>query len=388
MITLFQRFRDFAPVQQSMFLWERADAGVDDLIAIGRELHDWRPRRAAARTSRSSASTASTRRWAAWRTRSRPRWARRSAPRSRCCSPGCSRSRAILLVAGIMISQRFVAQNEHLQETLRESEAQLRHLIESAPMPLADRARRRPAAALRQRARAAAVRAQRGRARRGARSPTSTSIPSIRAALPEALSRHGSVRDYEVHLKDFTGRQFWLLLSAQPIRYARRRGACSWRSPTSTTASACRTTCGARRMHDQLTGLPNRAMFLESLERAVRKARRRQGPLLGALRRPRPLQGSERHPRATRPATSCCRPCAERLVAAVRQSDLVARLGGDEFVVLVEDHGGPEEVMIVAQKILTLLERPVLHRLARGRRSPAASASRASRRTATTSRRS
>jgi len=51
---------------------------------------------------------------------------------------------------------------------------------------------------------------------------------------------------------------------------------------------------------------------------------------------------------------------AQRLGTAIRQSDLVARLGGDEFVVLIEDHGGPEEVMIVAQKIISMLERPVL----------------------------
>jgi len=38
----------------------------------------------------------------------------------------------------------------------------------------------------------------------------------------------------------------------------------------------------------------------------------------------------------------------------------VARMGGDEFVVLIEEHRGPEEVMIVAQKILSMLERPVL----------------------------
>jgi predicted signal transduction protein with EAL and GGDEF domain len=38
----------------------------------------------------------------------------------------------------------------------------------------------------------------------------------------------------------------------------------------------------------------------------------------------------------------------------------VARLAGDEFVVLIEEHGGPEEVMIVAQKVLSMLERPVL----------------------------
>ncbi|MEP7069775.1 MAG: bifunctional diguanylate cyclase/phosphodiesterase, partial [Usitatibacter sp.] len=46
--------------------------------------------------------------------------------------------------------------------------------------------------------------------------------------------------------------------------------------------------------------------------------------------------------------------------SAVRESDLVARLGGDEFVILIEEHRGPEEVMIVAQKVLTFLERPVL----------------------------
>jgi predicted signal transduction protein with EAL and GGDEF domain len=38
----------------------------------------------------------------------------------------------------------------------------------------------------------------------------------------------------------------------------------------------------------------------------------------------------------------------------------VARLGGDEFVVLIEEHGGPEEVMIVAQKVVSMLARPVL----------------------------
>jgi len=51
---------------------------------------------------------------------------------------------------------------------------------------------------------------------------------------------------------------------------------------------------------------------------------------------------------------------SDRLKGAVRESDLVARMGGDEFVVLIEEHRGPEEVMIVAQKILTFLERPVL----------------------------
>jgi PAS domain-containing protein len=42
----------------------------------------------------------------------------------------------VLLVAGITLSRRFLAQNERLQRTLAENESQLRHLVETAPLPL------------------------------------------------------------------------------------------------------------------------------------------------------------------------------------------------------------------------------------------------------------
>src|SRR5260221_7230069 len=38
MTKLFRRFRDLGPVKQALFLWERADNHVDDLIAMGHEL--------------------------------------------------------------------------------------------------------------------------------------------------------------------------------------------------------------------------------------------------------------------------------------------------------------------------------------------------------------
>ncbi|GAB7038169.1 MULTISPECIES: putative bifunctional diguanylate cyclase/phosphodiesterase [Catenuloplanes] len=49
---------------------------------------------------------------------------------------------------------------------------------------------------------------------------------------------------------------------------------------------------------------------------------------------------------------------ADRLRAAVRERDLVARLGGDEFAVLLRD-AGPDDAGQTAQRILTLLGRPV-----------------------------
>jgi len=264
---------------------------------------------------------------------------------------------AVLLIAGIMVSQKFVAQNEKLQETLRESEAQLRHLIESAPMPLL------------------IVRAgdqQMLYANERALQQFSLNVDSlqgrsladfhvdaeIRSALPEALSRHGSVRDYEVHLKDTNGRQFWLLMSAQPIRYS---GVTGLLTALANIDDRKRMQDDMRRkaMHDQLTGLPNRAMFMESLDHAVRKARRRSGRfsvLFLDLDRFKEVNDSLGHSAGDR----LLQAVSERLASAVRQSDLVARLGGDEFVVLIEDHVGPEEVMIVAQKVLAYLYRPVL----------------------------
>jgi len=105
--------------------------------------------------------------------------------------------------------------------------------------------------------------------------------------------------------------------------------------------------------------LPNRAMFMESLERATRKARRRStrfSVLFIDLDRFKEVNDTMGH----HAGDDLLQTAAQRLGTAIRQSDLVARMGGDEFVVLIEDHGGPEEVMIVAQKIVSMLERPVL----------------------------
>ena len=52
--------------------------------------------------------------------------------------------------------------------------------------------------------------------------------------------------------------------------------------------------------HDPLTGLPNRALFLDRLGQALARAPARRRALRGPLPRPRPLQGGQRHPRPRR----------------------------------------------------------------------------------------
>ena len=263
----------------------------------------------------------------------------------------------ILLIAGITASRRFLAQNERLQRTLAESETQLRHLVEAAPLPLLI------VQASNQQLLYVNERALEQFALNVDTALTRTLAdfhvdPEDRMRLREAISREGSVRDFEVHLRDANGKPFWLLLSAQPIRYG---GVVCLLVALADIDERKRLQDDMRRkaMHDPLTGLPNRAMFMESLERAVHKARRRVGRfsvLFIDLDRFKEVNDTMGH----HAGDLLLQEVGRRLEAAVRQSDLVARLSGDEFVVLVEEHGGPEEVMIVAQKVLSALQAPIV----------------------------
>jgi diguanylate cyclase (GGDEF)-like protein len=86
---------------------------------------------------------------------------------------------------------------------------------------------------------------------------------------------------------------------------------------------------------DPLTGLPNRTLLVESMTRAfARRDRALTEPAVLFV----DLDGSKKvndtHGHAA--GDTVLREVAQRLVRAVRASDLVSRLGGDEFVVLVE----------------------------------------------------
>ena len=358
MMTLFRRFSGLGPVKQAVFLWKRADEHLDVLASIGTELYRDGPgidaeqrARQVERISRINVTLA----------RLEDAIAATLGEAQRAAQSvllaGMLMLAGVLLVAGIYISQRFVAQNERLQQTLRESEAQLRHLIESAPMPLLIvRAGDQHILYANERA------LQQFSLKQGAVQQHSLSEFHVdektRGELPALLSRQGSVRDFEVHLRDTRGREFWLLLSAQPIRYAGVVGLLVALADIDD-RKRMQDDMKRRAMHDQLTGLPNRAMFLESLDRAVRKAKRKSGRfsvLFVDLDHFKEVNDTMGHAAGDK----LLQAVAERLVSAVRQSDLVARLAGDEFVVLIEDHKGPEEVMIVAQKMVAFLHRPIL----------------------------
>ena len=120
-------------------------------------------------------------------------------------------------------------------------------------------------------------------------------------------------------------------------------------------------------MHDALTGLPNRSLFLDRLAHALRRRRRGGTGALAVLffdlDRFKVVNDSLGHARR-RPAAGRRRRAA--LDAAVRPADTVARFGGDEFTVLCEDVAGELEAVAIAQRLVDLFDEPLRHRRARG----------------------
>lgn len=111
-------------------------------------------------------------------------------------------------------------------------------------------------------------------------------------------------------------------------------------------------------MHDALTGLPNRALFLDRVSLALsRGARRRDqgcGVLFIDLDRFKEVNDLLGHAAGN----VLLGTVAERLRAVLRPHDSAARLGGDEFAVLVENFLSLADLEIVASRVSQEMQRP------------------------------
>jgi diguanylate cyclase (GGDEF)-like protein len=110
--------------------------------------------------------------------------------------------------------------------------------------------------------------------------------------------------------------------------------------------------------HDQLTGLPNRLMFLEGLDLALARSRRSQRSLAVVfldLDNFKEVNDTRGHDAGDLLLSSL----TPRLLDAVRAGDMLARLGGDEFVVLCEDLEDDAEALGLAQRLAEAALEPV-----------------------------
>lgn len=110
--------------------------------------------------------------------------------------------------------------------------------------------------------------------------------------------------------------------------------------------------------HDELTGLPNRALFNDRLETALAQRKRAEDLLslmfidLDNFKLINDTLGHD-------VGDNLLREAAKRLLACVREGDTAARIGGDEFAVLME-HSDKFQAARIAQRILDSVAKPYL----------------------------
>ncbi|MCH2427198.1 MAG: EAL domain-containing protein [Acidimicrobiales bacterium] len=113
-----------------------------------------------------------------------------------------------------------------------------------------------------------------------------------------------------------------------------------------------------RAFHDELTGLPNRALLLDRLQDALHRSARHDrmvGVLFLDLDRFKVVNDSLGHGAGD----DLLREAARRLLRTVRPGDMVARLGGDEFVVVIGDMVRTTDALAAAERVRTALARPM-----------------------------
>jgi diguanylate cyclase (GGDEF)-like protein/PAS domain S-box-containing protein len=112
--------------------------------------------------------------------------------------------------------------------------------------------------------------------------------------------------------------------------------------------------------HDALTGLSNRALFLDRVEHALARIRRSDSPIPAVafidLDDFKLVNDSLGHGAGD----ELLRAVADRLRASLRSGDTPARMGGDEFAVLLEDAPDLQAVVEVAERILDALQEPIV----------------------------
>ena len=187
--------------------------------------------------------------------------------------------------------------------------------------------------------------------------------PDDAALLRSAIDAHlgGATPHLEVEhrMRSADGNYCWILSRGLAVRDAAGRPVQFAGSQTDVTerrAAVDQLTHDA--FHDSLTGLPNRALFMDRLARAVDGARRHPDSLFAVLfldlDRFKVINDSLGHAFGDKLLVAV----ADRLHETVRVIDTVARLGGDEFTILLDRMEHATDAVRAARRIQDALRAP------------------------------
>ena len=111
--------------------------------------------------------------------------------------------------------------------------------------------------------------------------------------------------------------------------------------------------------HDALTGLPNRALFLDRLAQALARARRDARPSARSSSSTSTASSRSTTPSATPPGTTCSSRWRAGCARACARATPLARFGGDEFALLLDDVGDLPGAGRVAERLLAATRAPL-----------------------------
>jgi diguanylate cyclase (GGDEF)-like protein len=110
---------------------------------------------------------------------------------------------------------------------------------------------------------------------------------------------------------------------------------------------------------DSLTGLPNRVLYNDRLEKSIDMAKRKQqivAVMFVDLDRFKPINDNHGHQAGDRVLIET----AHRIKQAIRQSDTVSRLSGDEFAIILNDVKGYQDIRLIADNITEKIQAPYI----------------------------
>lgn len=157
--------------------------------------------------------------------------------------------------------------------------------------------------------------------------------------------------EYPCHAPD---RRRWFLMSVRPLGSPEGGAVVSHIEITERKRTEDRLAHEA--LHDPLTDLANRRLFMDRLQQALARQARRRGRTavayldLDGFKRINDRHGHEAGDEVLRRVARC-------IDAAVREGDTPARLGGDEFAVVLDDVAGPDVAEEAVRRVVERIDR-------------------------------
>jgi diguanylate cyclase (GGDEF)-like protein/PAS domain S-box-containing protein len=180
-------------------------------------------------------------------------------------------------------------------------------------------------------------------------------LPEFRSALAALVAGQLARFRAEQRFSHADGSLLWAVLSISMVRDHRGSPLYALTALEDITARKdAEDELAFRALHDELTGLPNRALLLDHLRSALARAVRngtRVGVLFIDLDDFKSVNDSFGHVAGD----DFLIKVSERISHSLRETDTAARIGGDEFVVVCENLGEAADATVVAQRIQSAL---------------------------------